>query len=481
MVRRIPWPGFIGASAYSRSKAFDPQTLINLYWEKGGSGARADGILLGTPGKPLFANVTANGCRALFTTGKGRLFGSFDNKIMEFFYNGTSVQRGTIASFSGSVRMVDSENELCIVDGIGGYILDLIDNTLVTITNPNFPNGTKTVSYADGAFLCPVPGTGFFRYSGVQDGLTWNMFDEASAEGFTDPLQAVVAVQGQLCALGSISTEFFTNTGDGVTPYASVAGSASAVGCLSPFTPVVIGTNIFFLGRSALGAPGLFVTNGYAVNSISTPAVDADIENWADQSTATALAYEQAGHTFYEVSSLAGGKSHVYDVTAQVWSVRQSREPVLGTMGRDIAEWHAFAFGKNLVGDYRNGNIYELSLSDFRENGEFIIRERTGGNLSSNGKRVFIVKFGLLAQMGVGAADNCSSDEDPQAMLQMSYDGGITWGVEQWRSLGRVGQYGLQAEWSRLGWGYNVVARVRVSAGVQVAIYGAWADVKVQA
>ncbi len=480
MVARIPWPAFVGASAFSRNQSFDPATLINLYWEKGGAGAKSDGVLLGTPGKPLFAALGGNPIRGLFATGKGRLFAVTENKVYECFYNGTFILRGNISSFTGPVSMVDSEVELGIVDGIGGWLVNLADNTLAPITNPDFPNGTKTIYYKDGAFFCPVPDTGFFRFSGVQDGQAWNMFDEASAEGFTDPLQAVVPVQGQLCALGSISTQFFGNTGDGEVPYAPIPGSASAIGCLAPFTPVLIRTSIFFLGASALGSPGVFFTNGYTVDRISTPAVDADIAKWTDRENATGLGYEQAGHTFYEISSRDGRVSHVYDVTAQVWATRQSRNPITGQNGRDVAEWHAYAFGKNLVGDYRTGKLYELSLTDFRENGAFIIKERTGGVLSSKGKRIFIARFGLDAQMGVGAGDTCGSDENPQAMLQLSYDGGNTWGVERWRSLGRIGQYGLQCEWTRLGWGYNVVARVRVSAGVQVAISGAWADVKVQ-
>lgn len=478
---RIPWPAFVGSDAFSRSAAFDPLTLVNLYFEKGSAGAKSQGVLLGTPGKKFFASLGGSPVRFLYATGKGRCFAVTRNKLYELFFNGTFTERGSLVSFDGPTPMADNEEQLIIVDGIKGYIFNLLTSAFATITSDSFPNGTKTVSYMDGAFFCPVPNTGFFRYSGVQDGFSWNTLDEASAEAQPDPLQAIVPVQGALWALGTKTKQVFSFTGDGSNPYGAVPGSASSTGCLSPFSPVVVGEKVFFLGASGLGSPGVFVSNGYGVERVSTPAIDTDIATWTDSGTATALGYEQAGHPYYEISSRSGNTSHVFDVSSGLWQTRQSREPVSGQMGRDIAEWHAYVFGKNLVGDYRTGKIYELSLNDFREDGNFIIRERTGGNLSKNGKRIFLNRFGLSVQSGVGAGDTCDSDADPQAMLQVSYDGGKTWGVERWRSMGKVGQYKRQLEWMRLGWGYDIVVRVRISAGVQVAITDAWADVEVQA
>ena len=48
-----------------------------------------------------------------------------------------------------------------------------------------------------------------------------------------------------------------------------------------------------------------------------------------------------------------------------------------GTEGnRDIANGYCYAFGKNLVTDYRNGNIYELDVNTFDDAGDPLIRER---------------------------------------------------------------------------------------------------------
>ncbi len=478
---RVPWPNFVGPSAFSRNAVFDPLTAVNLYFEKGSLGAKAEGVFLGTPGKPVFSNIGGFPIRGLYTTGSGRCFTVMQNRLVELLSNGVGIERGLLDSFEAPVVMSDNEFELILVDGIGGYILTLSSGVLAKITDPDFPNGTKTVCFMDGAFFCPVPNSGFFRYSGVQDGFSWNSLDELSAEAVPDPLQAVVPVQGALWGLGTRSKQVFGSTGDGEVPYATIPGSPSATGCLSPFSPVVMGDRVFFLGSSNLGSPGVFVSNGYQVDRVSTPSIDSDIATWTDSDVSTALGYEQVGHSYYEISSRSGKRSHVLDVSTGLWQTRQSREPISGTMNRDIAEWHAYAFGKNLVGDYRTGKIYELSLTDFRENGEFIIRERTGGNLSMKGKRIFLTRFGLSIQAGVGSPDTCGSDADPQMMLQISYDGGKTWGVERWRSMGRVGQYKKQLEWgSGLGYGYDLVVRVRISAGVQVAIMDAWADIEVQ-
>ena len=35
--------------------------------------------------------------------------------------------------------------------------------------------------------------------------------------------------------------------------------------------------------------------------------------------------------------------------------------------------------------------------------------------------------------------------------MRFSNDGGKTWGAEQWRAAGKVGEYGARVKWERLG------------------------------
>lgn len=477
---RTELTSFIGVSSSSSNAVFDPSNAINLYFEKGGAGSRSSGVLLGSPGKLRICNLSGDANRRLYVTAQGRVFCICGNVLYEISSNGTFLQRGTLGSYSGVVSIADSQIELCIVDGFKGYIYNLANNALTVIANNDFPNGAPQVTFLNQRFLCIVPGTGFFRWSNVLDGNTWNLFDEASAEGVADNLVAIIACQGQAWALGTKSKEVFYDTGELDFTFDRVPGTVSDHGCISAFSAVVIGSSLYWMGAESGGSPGIFQSNGYTVSKISDPAREADMATWTDRSQTTGMTYDQKGHTYYQISSTAAGKTWNWDTSVGAWTQRMSRSPISADEGRDIAEFAIFAFGKNLCGDYRNGRVYELSPTTYTEDGNILIRERVGGITSFNGKRVFVKKIGVVFQSGVGAADNCSPDHDPQAMLQVSYNSGVTYGPEYWRSLGKVGQYDKKQEWARLGCGYDIVVKLRISAGVPVAIMSAWADLKVQ-
>lgn len=62
---------------------------------------------------------------------------------------------------------------------------------------------------------------------------------------------------------------------------------------------------------------------------------------------------------------------------------------------------------------------------------------------------------------------------DPQIVLQLSDDGGRTWGIERPVSLGKKGDYKRIVQWRRLGLSRNRAFRVICSAPVHVALSSA--------
>ena len=63
---------------------------------------------------------------------------------------------------------------------------------------------------------------------------------------------------------------------------------------------------------------------------------------------------------------------------------------------------------------------------------------------------------------------------NPQVMLQVSRDGGKTWGAELWRTLGAIGQYRTRANWLRLGRSRDWVMKFRVTDPVKPVFVAAW-------
>jgi hypothetical protein len=59
-------------------------------------------------------------------------------------------------------------------------------------------------------------------------------------------------------------------------------------------------------------------------------------------------------------------------------------------------------------------------------------------------------------------------------MMQISRDGGRTWGAEMWRSFGAVGNYTARAIWHRLGRSRDWTFKFRVTDPVKTIFVAAW-------
>jgi hypothetical protein len=58
-------------------------------------------------------------------------------------------------------------------------------------------------------------------------------------------------------------------------------------------------------------------------------------------------------------------------------------------------------------------------------------------------------------------------------MLQISRDGGHTWGKELWTTFGKIGQYLSRAEWRRLGMSRDWLFKLRITDPVKVVMIAA--------
>ena len=72
-----------------------------------------------------------------------------------------------------------------------------------------------------------------------------------------------------------------------------------------------------------------------------------------------------------------------------------------------------------------------------------------------------------------------TSDGNPMLLLSYSDDGGRTFSDEREESMGRMGEYRTRIRFHRLGRFYQRVMRIRVSAGVRIAIISADAEIEV--
>jgi len=58
--------------------------------------------------------------------------------------------------------------------------------------------------------------------------------------------------------------------------------------------------------------------------------------------------------------------------------------------------------------------------------------------------------------------------------MRVSKDGGKTYGLEQWRSIGKIGKFNTRAVWNRLGRAREWTFKFRVTDPIKVVITQAW-------
>jgi hypothetical protein len=463
---------FVGDAYKSASLVLDAQRCVNLFPELGGPNSKAPIMLRGTPGLRLWVNLGLTGAgRGIFATSTGRLFAIVGTSLIEVSALGVVTSRGTFSTSSGKVSYADNGVQLMLVDGNNGYVLDLVSNVFATITDPDFPDNAPVVSFQDGFFIVPQPGTGNFFISSLRDGSTWDALDFGNAEGSPDVLVSLISNGRDLWLLGAASSEVFYNSGNPDFPFERVQGTVSEVGCAAAHSVAKMRGSVFFLGGSKEGYGIVFMSNGFQTARISTHAVEQAIAAYTTLDDAVGFCYQQEGHWFYQLTFPTGNATWVFDMSTGMWHERAYRDPSTGELGAHRALDQAFAFGLNLVIDRDQGLIYVLDLATYTDNGDTISRIRTCPHLHDRRQWVVFSSLELDLETGVGLVTG--QGEDPQVMLQMSNDGGRTWGNELWRSMGRMGQYTARVVWHRLGRARDRVFRIVITDPVKVCILGA--------
>ena len=145
---------------------------------------------------------------------------------------------------------------------------------------------------------------------------------------------------------------------------------------------------------------------GYNAQTVSTPQIEYRIGQYDKKDDAVGYIYHQEGHTFYVLTFPTESKTWCYDLTTRVWHERSS-----GTFGeRNRSNCHAWFNGKNYVGDFENGNIYELDLDTYTDAGDTIIRKRSSQTVENGRKRLFHSRFEIEFEAGVGLTTGQGSE-----------------------------------------------------------------------
>ena len=471
------FPGFIGPSYKTRTSNYECQRSINLIPEFGVLGTGKDNevaFLFSAPGLKKKITLPAGPIRALFSSSREELFCVSRDKLYRIEADETHTELGTLSSTSGRVSLEDNGNFLIIVDGLKGYRFRFSDGDFAEITDEAFTQyaAPTRVGYIDGRFVFFVPDsqTTFISNQDDVNEITFDGTEFTSIDSTPDNIVSMVVSNREIWYFKKKSTEVWFNAGGAQYPYSRVDGAVLEIGCEAPDSVVTVDGVRCWVGKNKEGAGVVYMAEGYQPKKISTQAIDFEIQKYGDISDARAFAYQSGGHSYYVLNFTSANTTWVFDFSTGLWHERPRM--VNGQFERGRSDCHAFAHGRHYVGDFENGNLYELSDDYHQDDDKHLVRQRVAPHVTSGGRRVFYKEFQLDLEMGVGL-DGLGQGTDPKVILEFSDDGGHAWSKEIWATMGKIGERRKRARWTRLGQSRDRVFRVTITDPVKVVMLGA--------
>lgn len=451
------FPAFIGGYTRSQSPIANCGTLQNLYVQGLPPGSKSGGALYPTPGVIEFGRVVQAGGRRLFSTaaGDGRVFSVTGSTLYEWLADGSAVSRGTVAQDANPATICTNGGggqQLGITSGSNFYVFDLQTNTLTQVA---FLDGKATqAGFISGYFLVFDIATGTVYQSDLYDGLTFDPLNFFQRNTQADDWNGFyVTSLGRIFLPGSKTRDNYENIGTFPIPFAPSAAGLQPEGVAAPFSISEAGAFTCWLGTAGQnGGYRVYAAAGYRAEAISTEAIDFALSQATQEEIveATGESYTDQGAVFYLL--YVGDTTFVFDFSSGQWHTRRSFvDGTSGELGAWRSRWHCFGFNKHLWADASTGVVYESDVSfPLDVDGLVIPRERTTPSVFVN-SYLDIGEIELKVQTGV--ANQVAPGDDPGIMMQMSFDGGMTWGAQRSASTGRVGDYDLRVRWQANGGG----------------------------
>jgi hypothetical protein len=458
-----------GTGLNSTSFAISPEDRLNCYYEvrQGPEGTRY--IVQGTPGSQILWTLPTGPVRGWRVVGTV-LYVVVTGFLFTVSQTGTMVKVGALSTTSGVVSMADTYTQLGIVDGTAGYAYNIASATLTVITDGNFPNGATTITVLSSRFIVEKPNTREFYCSAILDGLTWTYISLpifGTKEQYSDLLSAVDAFNGVLILWGTASIEFWQDAGTSPQPFSLIQGATRTYGLAAKASRAAVNNELLFLGVGIQGGYTIFSTSGYDPKRVSTPDVEALLAQLAISFTladAVAMTYSVNGHDMYQLTFPTANITLLYAVDTRLWSYTQTGM----VKGRHFGQTSVKFAGLTLFCDSTTGNIYQMSTLAYSDAGQPIVRQITSRSIRNGGNEFAITELQLLMDTGV-----MPQGSDYHISLEVSRDGGRTFGSPRPRTMGYVGQYRTpRVKWDRMGSARDFVLRLTMADPVPFVIAG---------
>ena len=468
-------PIHFGVNSYkAKSGLISVERMLNCYAEITPQTSSFPNMVLGTAGltvwKDTGVSLPVYGMRVMGEN----LYVVVGDKVYKIDSSKTVTLLGNITTEIGNVTMTDNGDQVTIQLPNGtAYYCTPTASSLTQITDADF-NDSGSVTTLDGFTVSALLNSNEFQWSDLNTTQNWNALNAATVEANSSKIVRVYQNNLELWFFKENIIQVFYNTGSGTPLFQRKEGVYIEKGCASKYSVATMDNSFFFLGNDRL----IYQTLGYQLKPISTFPISQEIENYTTIDDAIGFTYVQDGHKFYCLTFPSEDKTWEYDITTELWHERESVNNS-GIDGRWRANCHAYFAGKNLVGDFQTGIIYELDPDVYTENGTVIKREIIGTTMFKNFARFSLNKFVVMMDTGIGIATGQGSD--PQLVGRFSDNGGKTYTDELWQPIGAEGSFLTEVFWTKIGGkARSFIARLNYSEPTKFQIVGAFVETETE-
>lgn len=472
-----------------RSVIASGQECVNLYGEinqKDDPQAPSPVTWYPTPGTRLYADPAfAHKARGAYRTSKGTAYYVVGSQIYFLTATGALVQIGFVADLPSQCYFSDNGQVVVMVDGQNGYVIDMDTNDFGLVVDGSF-YGADFVVFLDTFFVFNRPGTNQFYtslsnvdFAMLTGGTAFDPLDIAAKSGFSDPIISIAAVHRELKLIGNQTTEVWIGTGAADFYFQQVQGAFIMHGSSAQYSQASTDDATFFMMQDPQGSGMVVSLAGYQVAEISTPRIVEEFKSYERMDDAIGFTFQIGDHGFYALVFPTANKAWMFDIGNGWWNEWNWCD-MNGNFNRCRANCAMFVNGKNLVGDWENGRLLELSLDVYTDDNliidaeegpigkQPIIHVRTFPHMNTTNHLFRYDSFS--ADMEVGTIEDL--DADPQVSLSWSDDKGKTYGMPIEQPLGKTGDYLASPKWPKLGRARDRVFKLSWAADCKTALNG---------
>jgi len=251
------------------------------------------------------------------------------------------------------------------------------------------------LAFQDDTFFCNDINSNRIYQSKIIDARTWPAINFGIIDNET---RGCVTLKTVLFVFGNDITQLFHDAAlpQGFT-YTKDQIRSFEYGIVNPES-LAIGLDFFvWLGQNQRSQPTILLSNSGEPKSISTPGIDAILNQLSKPEDNNGFIYDQWGHTFYQINFFTDNISLLYDITMQKWyrvSDHQfNMNPIQGVAsyrGRN----HSFAISS------AKGYIYNFGLDYFNNDGKIVPRSIITANITKKEREKICSALELQVEQG---------------------------------------------------------------------------------